>query len=78
MAANSLLAGSADDEVGNIWLEPPSRISGSDGRVITLVSFGRDGKPGGSGEDADLRVTRYSKVEGVAFASKIAGLTTLQ
>jgi hypothetical protein len=42
------------------WNRPLQYHIGTDG-LITLVSFGRDGKIGGSGEDADISQSYYSR-----------------
>jgi len=42
------------------WHRPLLYRVAPDG-VITIMSFGRDGKPGGTGEDADISVSYRSK-----------------
>jgi hypothetical protein len=39
----------------------PLQFRVSDDGVLTISSLGRDGKPGGSGEDADVSVRYYSR-----------------
>ncbi|MEI7948103.1 MAG: type II secretion system protein GspG [bacterium] len=44
------------------WNRPLLFETSADG-ILTLKSFGKDGKPGGKGEDADISTSYYAKHE---------------
>ena len=48
------------NQITDGWHRPLLYRVAPDG-VITITSFGRDGKPGGTGEDADIAVSYRSK-----------------
>lgn len=49
------------DELMDPWGNRYRFEDGTDGRDFDIVSFGRDGQPGGEGEDADIRSGKLAK-----------------
>ena len=49
------LEGSRDSRLTDAW-DRPIRYT-RDGSTVTLLSLGKDGRPGGSGADADVQLT---------------------
>ncbi len=48
-------AANRDDSIVDGWGRPIQYAK--EGQAVTLLSLGKDGRPGGSGEDADIRIT---------------------
>jgi general secretion pathway protein G len=49
------------DELTDPWGNRYRFEDGTDGRDFDIVSYGRDGQPGGAGEDADIRSGKLAK-----------------